>query len=264
MGRLTGLAVGLAAAVVMSAGAAPAFAAGAPAGIDTLPTPANAPPDRPAGKAVREPRVFISPSGEPFRQSPSEPDPLKAWFEQVDVGHKGYVDRADFRADATRFFKKLDENGDGVIDGFEVADYEAKIAPELAEWAEGQYPGQFGSTRGQGQGDGGGGEGRQGGHRRGGRGGEGPQDQGSQSQEAQQQDARGEDRGQRGKGNQRGVFQLINEPEPVSGADFSLDSHITLDEWMRATDRRFQILDANKDGRITLEELRARFLPTKK
>jgi hypothetical protein len=50
----------------------------------------------------------------------------------------------------------------------------------------------------------------------------------------------------------------------VSGADFALDSHITFAEWMRATDQRFEILDANKDGRVTLEELKARFLPTKK
>src|SRR6185312_127741 len=66
------------------------------------------------------------------------------------------------------------------------------------------------------------------------------------------------------RGRQRGIQQLIAEPEPVSGADLDLDSHITADEWLRATDRRFEILDENKDGRLTLEELRARFLPLKK
>ena len=241
MGRLTGLAAAAVGAAAMLAAAPPALAADAGSGIDTLPTPPAAASDRPAGKGPGAPRVFISPSGEPFRQAPGVPDPLKAWFDQVDAGHKGYIDRADFRADATRFFKKLDENGDGVIDGFEVADYEAKVAPELTQWANAEFPGQFGQARGQG------------GSRRG--------RQGDESAQASQADSSAQ---RRERNAQRGVFQLINEPEPVTDADFNLDSHITFEEWIRAADRRFQILDANKDGRVTLEELRARFLPTKK
>ena len=191
----------------------------------------------PAGRPAPA-RIFLSPSGEPFRPSPSDPDPIKAWFDKVDAAHKGYIDREAFRADAARFFKQLDENGDGVIDGFEVADYEAKVAPELADAAEGRLPGQYGPGGGRG------------------RGGQARQDQGEAPQ------------GQGGFGRsrtpQRPIIQLIDEPEPVSGADFALDGHITLAEWMRATDRRFEILDANKDGRLTLDELKARFLPIKK
>ena len=210
-----------------------------------------APPATPGKTAA--PRIFLSPSGEPFRPSPGSPDPMKAWFDQVDTAHKGYIDRAEFRADAARFFKQLDENGDGIIDGFEVADYEAKVVPELADAAEGRYAGQPGQGAGQ-RGEGGGGR-DGGGHEHGGRGGQ--QDQAGASQSDQPQ-------GGRGRTPQRPITQLIDEPEPVSGADFALDSHITLAEWMRATDQRFAILDANKDGRVTLDELRARFLPTKK
>jgi hypothetical protein len=234
--------------------AATAAVAAAPAGAPGKPPPA--------------PRIFLSPSGEPFRQAPNVPDPMKAWFDEVDAAHKGYIDRADFRADAARFFKKLDENGDGIVDGFEVADYEAKIVPELAELAEGRFPGQFGQSgeRSGGQGRGGQGGGGQGGGRHrehGGEGGQGQAQGGDGAQQAQGDQGR-DGQGGRGRSGQRPIQQLIAEPEPVSGADFALDSHITLAEWMRATDQRFAILDANKDGRVTLDELRARFLPIKK
>jgi len=76
-------------------------------------------------------RVFISPSGEPFRPGPQAPDPFEAWFARVDTHHDGRIDRAEFRADAVQFFKRLDTDGDGVLDGFEVAAYEKTVAPEL-------------------------------------------------------------------------------------------------------------------------------------
>jgi hypothetical protein len=121
-----------------------------------------------------------------------------------------------------------------------VADYEAKVAPELAEWAEGRFPGEFGPARGHRQGS----------------------DQGGADRDHRQAGAPGGQATARGR--QRPIQQLIDEPEPVSGADLDLDSHITLAEWMRATDRRFDILDENKDGHLTLEEMRARFLPLKR
>ena len=51
---------------------------------------------------------------------------------------------------------------------------------------------------------------------------------------------------------------MLDEPEPVTGADFNLDSHITMDEWMRAADQRFDLLDTAKTGRLTLDGLRAK------
>jgi len=208
-------------------------------GLLALASPALAAP--PKITPPPPPKVFLSPSGEPFRPTQAQPDPLKAWFDQADIKHQGYLDREAFRADAARFFKKLDENGDGIIDGFEVSDYEHKLAPELTAEAEGPAPVAAGGGRGGGAG---GGRGRNEPIRL-----AGP----PSGAPAADQHAR--------KPGQRAIQQLIGEPEPVSGADFNFDSHITLDEWMRATDQRFQILDQKKDGKLTLDELKARFKP---
>jgi opacity protein-like surface antigen len=190
------------------------------------------------------PRIFLSPSGEPFRLASDMPDPLQAWFDGADTGHLGYLDRAEFRADAARFFKKLDENSDGVVDGFEVQDYETKMVPELADWSEG-----IGDSppAGSHSGD------RHGGHR--GEGGSHGDDRGGDDGQGGGDHPGGrQPRGQR-------LAQLINEPEPVTGADFSFDSHITLAEWTRATDQRFDLLDKAKTGKLTLVQLRALISP---
>src|SRR5881628_2346458 len=84
-------------------------------------------PDPP--KPQRHPRLFISPSGEPFRGEAG----LAAWFAGADANHDGAIDQAEFTADAMRFFKTLDANGDGKLDGFELQAYERDIVPELAQ-----------------------------------------------------------------------------------------------------------------------------------
>ena len=199
-----------------------------------------APPPSPA-KPVPPPRIFISPSGEPFRLSPTMPDPLKAWFDRVDANQDGVIDRFEFRADAARFFKTLDENGDGIVDGFEASDYEHKIAPELAEQAEGGLPGQFG------------------------------REQGAQHEDRPKSGQRGTEPHREshdantGLGRVgQGIGQLIDEPEPVTGADFNLDSHISEAEWLRATDQRFEQLDTAKTGRLTLDALRVKMAAMEK
>ena len=82
-------------------------------------------------------RLFISPSGEPFRQA----DGAAAWFAQADVDHDGAITLAEFRADAQRVFRIFDQNSDGVIDGFETEHYENEIAPEISQtFAERESP----------------------------------------------------------------------------------------------------------------------------
>lgn len=172
-------------------------------------------------------RLFLSPSGEPFRAAPGAPDPFEAWFAQADTNHDGAIDRAEFRADAARFFKQLDANGDGVIDGFEITAYETKIVPELSAEAEGRYPAD---DAGSGARPPGGGHERGGGGRRG----------GGRTHAAPQ-----------------GIEQLLDEPEPVSGADFEFAGRVTFDNWMRAADQRFDLLDTAKTGRLTHDQLTA-------
>jgi Ca2+-binding EF-hand superfamily protein len=145
-------------------------------------------------------RVFISPSGEPFRPDASAPDAFEAWFARVDTRHDGRIDRAEFRADAVQFFKRLDTDQNGVIDGFEVAAYEKTVAPEL-------------DISGQGF--------------------------------------------ARGGSSTIDTFSLLSDPEPVSSADVSLDSRITMAEWLQAADRRFDMLDTKHLGVLTHDGLRA-------
>ena len=145
-------------------------------------------------------RVFISPSGEPFRPTAAAPDGFEAWFARVNANHDGRIDRAEFRADADQFFKQLDTNGDGVIDGFEIAAYERTVAPELDISGQGFAKGGSSTV---------------------------------------------------------GVATLLSEPEPVSGADVNLNSHITLAEWLAAADRRFDLLDTKHQGYLGHDALKA-------
>ncbi|MGA0604160.1 hypothetical protein ACO2Q3_25880 [Caulobacter sp. KR2-114] len=232
--------------------AAPALALAQPG-----PPPGGAPSDRPVahgdhggappeslgpdGQPRPRPRMFISPSGEPFRPVRDGGEPFDVWFARVDANHDGRIDRAEFRADAAAFFKIVDTNGDGAIDGFEINAYEHKIAPELIAETElrafgppprddddDQDRGGHGGRR-RGGPDGGGGDGR-----------------------------RGRDGAGGGERGPRGHTALINEPEPVAGADLNVDGKVTLAEWMTATDRRFDQLDDRRLGYLTRDALFAK------
>lgn len=87
--------------------------------------------------------LFISPMGEPFRGAAGQPWPSAAWFAGADLNHDGVVDRAEFIADAMRFFATLDHNHDGRLTPDEVIAYETRVAPEIALWSPRQrdpYP----------------------------------------------------------------------------------------------------------------------------
>jgi hypothetical protein len=201
-------------------------------------------------------RLFISPSGEPFRGE----DGLGHWLAQADTDHDGAVSLAEFRADAAHSFKVLDTNSDGVIDGFEMQHYERDVVPEIGVMTFDAGP-TAGRPARSGGGSGGSGGGRRGGGGRGGGGmggggmggggrGGGP-GAGAGSDTATPQATRVPGAGLEGAAR----YSLINEPEPIAAADADLDGKVSLAEWMAITDRRFTKLDHQKTGKLTRESL---------
>ncbi len=208
------------------------------------------PPER-GGEDRPRPRppvkLFISPSGEPFRGD----NGLAAWFAQADADHDGSLTYAEFEADAMRFFKTLDTNHDGLIDGFEIQAYEKEMVPEIGanDLLENQGPVGWRAPGAGGGRRGGGGQGGGGGRRGGGAGGS----QGPGNPNGIPDFPAGQVRGAGREGAAR--YGLLNEPEPVANADSDVDGRVTLAEWKIATKRRFDRLDRAKTGKLILSDL---------
>jgi hypothetical protein len=240
----------LAAAFLGLAGAATAQPRDAP----IIEMPGREPPPR-AGPRVR---LFISPMGEPFRG----PDGFGAWLAGADADHDGAVTSAEFRADGERFFKLLDADGNGFIDGFEIQAYERERVPEIGNLGIEESPRGGGMPRAGGGGGGGrrggGGGGMGGGGHRGGGGGMGGGGRGGGDQESQADKPQdGAQAGFRGVGREGASrFSLLNIPEPVAQCDEDGNGRVTLTEWGRAETRRFEMLDKAKAGKLTRDGLR--------
>jgi hypothetical protein len=179
------------------------------------------------------PSLFISPSGQPFRAAAGQPYPVVVWFAQVDKKGDGRIDRAEFRADAEAFFHVLDTNHDGVIDPFEMQAYENQVVPEIlgafrvpGEGAEGAI--QYGGPPGGGA----------------------PEPRGLFGRRKPQPDA-----GAASVADGAAAFDLIPDPEPLAAADLAMDGHITLAEFLKVADRRFDRLDKKGLGYLTLAGL---------
>jgi hypothetical protein len=178
--------------------------------------------------------LFISPCGEPFRAAAGGAYPVGVWFNGADANHDGALDKPEFRADADRFFKVLDRDGDGVVAGPEITYYETVLVPEIlgmfradagtAQLILAQLSDDTPMTRDP-----------MGGRIQGGGGRKGPI-----------VDMEG-----------AAAFTFLQEPEPVSASDGNIDRRITAPEFAAAADRRFRLLDADKNDRLTLTELPA-------
>lgn len=173
--------------------------------------------------------VFISPAGEPFHAGPTDPYPLDQWFARVDTDHDGALSEAEFTADALAFFHRIDANGDGVVDAFEITDYEQKIAPEILPRIAGLTARDIPPL---------------------------PDEHsiGGVTHLASGADvARARQRG----GGPWGapLFGLTGESEPVASADGDFDGKVSLAEATAAAHRRFLLLDKNHDGKLERAEL---------
>lgn len=166
-------------------------------------------------------RPFISPMGEPFRASAGG-DGLAAWFAQADRNHDGILTAGEMLADSDRFFATLDTDHDGELDPDEVTHYETVLAPEV----QGEPAAMRVRKRS-------------------------PDDPAPMDSDSMASDF-GLD-GPQGAGR----FALLNIPEPVAAADMDLNRSISRDEFRNAAIRRFQLLDTNHNGRLTLAQLDA-------
>lgn len=194
--------------------------------------PRRGPPPPEAGPGGHA-SLFISPCGEPFRAGPGEAYPVGTWFAGADADKDGALTRTEFRADAARFFKVLDEDGDGVVQGPEVTRYERELVPEIlgmfrAEAAGARLvrvqfdPENLPSTR---------------------------DPMGSRLQGGSR--IRPPIAGMEGAAG----FTFLEEPEPVTSSDGNFDRRITAVEFAAAADRRFRYLDKNEDFSLTQAEL---------
>ncbi|MGC1304162.1 MAG: hypothetical protein WA840_17480, partial [Caulobacteraceae bacterium] len=211
---------------------------------------ASADPDRPepGGRAM----LFISPCGEPFRARGGEPYPVVAWFHQADTNHDGQLDRAEFIADAVRFFRVLDRNRDDQIDGDELRAYEHVVVPEIAVgagrgvsltlpgagpvrlWPVAELELIQGGIGGLGGGGGGGGR-----------------HHGNSGGSSSSQTTPGVDDGLVG----AAPYNLLSEPEPVAASDLSFTGRISLADFKTRAGQRFDLLDPDGRGYLTLDTL---------
>ena len=189
------------------------------------------PATQPAADIMPGPSLFISPSGQPFRAAAGQPYPVAAWFAQADKNRDGRIDRAEFRADAEAFFHVLDTDHDGVIDPFEAQAYENQVVPEIL--GAFRVPGEGASGAIQYERPPGDGERR-----------------GLFGRRKVQPDA-----GAASVEDGAAPYELIPDPEPLAAMDLAMDGHITLAEFLKVADRRFDRLDKKGLGYLTLADL---------
>jgi len=195
------------------------------------------------------PNVFIAPMGKPFRAKLGAPYPVVDWFKEADKDGDGKLDHAEFIADAGAFFDVLDLNHDGALSSYEVAVYEHNVAPEILGYNVAvsdlrgapslpglSLPGHDGARLwlaqiSQPQ-----------------VGLEQPNEATAQTEVIPEGAA---------------PFGLLETPEPLTAADVDFSGVILKANFLKLADRRFNTLDHNQDGYLTLAKLPKTFVQKK-
>jgi Ca2+-binding EF-hand superfamily protein len=175
---------------------------------------------------------FISPMGEPIRARTPNEDTLARWFYQVDRNRDGFLTPDELVADAQRYFAILDTNNDGQIDPDELAHYEWTIAPEIQVNSRLRRAREPGEKPDKADTDPSGGD-------------------GDHARRQRPSDRNNVDYGPQGAAR----YALLNIPEPIAQADADLNRSISLQEFRQAALDRFQLLDKQHAGRLTLQQL---------
>jgi len=193
---------------------------------------------RPASDSVRQPSLFISPMGQPFRANASGARGIDLWFTAADHDYDSRISHDEFMANANAFFPLVDANQDGALTSMEDTTYWRRNAPEVVGDDPGGEPiGNVAEPPEQHRRD-------NGGH------------QVVQSNDVTIQGPR------RGRPAERPVgaqaYGLLGDAEPIMSCDSNFDRRVTLEEFDACAERRFAMLDLNHDGFITPDEA-ARF-----
>jgi len=180
---------------------------------------------------------FISPMGEPFRARSISDDTLADWFRGADANHDGILTIDEMKADAERFFAKLDTDHNGEIDPDELAAYEWDIAPDIQVSSRTRNPPGVAAA------------------------GKPPESEEGRHEHGRGRPGAGEDDGSLlgigGSLQGAARYGLLNMPEPVAAADTNFDRAVTLGEFRQAAIDRFQLLDRNRAGSLGLAQLQA-------
>jgi len=173
--------------------------------------------------------VYLSLMGEPFRGSMGGPRPLADWFAVADRDHDRAVSLTEMLEDASRFFKTLDVDGDGVINSIEMSRYETQIAPAQVRFDGGLKPFRSSDKSDS--------VGR------------------NSSDEPDRRERRSFSSIGGGSGKMLRDLQYLEVPQPVMMADSDVNQRVTTDEFARMATKRFVLNDKDGDGRLEDSEL---------